>query len=111
MVSFASVELPELFERHRGGQGQVASVAVDDLLSLPAEDEAQELAQPRLQRPARGVIEEDVDAPHQRIRPVLERRAGRKDVGATLARRERDGLDAWDSLRLWHHRPGDAVAV
>src|SRR5439155_8136188 len=107
MVSFASVELPELFERHCGGQRQVASVAVDDALPLTAEDEAQELAQPRLQRPARRAIEEDVDAPHQRIRPVLERLARRKYVEAALARRERDGLDPGDSLRLWHHRPGD----
>src|SRR5207237_640880 len=69
MVSL--VELLELFERHCGGQRQVAPVAVDDVLSLAAEDEVEELAQLRLERPARRPIEEDVDAPHQRIRSVL----------------------------------------
>src|SRR5437868_1827904 len=111
MVSFASVELPELFERRRGGQRQVSPISRDDVLSLAADDEAQELAQPRLERRARRAIEEDVDAPHQRIGPVLERPARGEYVGPAFARRERDGFDAGDSPRLRHHRPGDAVAI
>src|SRR2546423_12982145 len=85
MRMVSSVELLELFERRCRRQRQVASVAVDDPLSFAAEDEAEEFAQPGLERLPRRAIEEDVDAARQRIRPVLERLPRRKHVGATLA--------------------------
>src|SRR5438067_11698938 len=109
--SLRSIELLELFERRRSGQWQVPSVAGDDVLSLAAEDEAQELAQPRLDRPAGRAVEEDMDASRQWIRPVLERLARREHVGAAFARSERERFDGSDALRLRHHGPGDAVAI
>src|SRR5437764_11357196 len=66
-----SVEFAQLLANHCGRQRQILSVALYRLLSLPADDEAQEFLHLGVYRAVLRLIDIHVDFVEQRIAPVV----------------------------------------
>src|SRR2546430_7197127 len=77
-----SVELAQLLPNNCGRQRQVLSVALHRILSLPADDEAQEFLHLGVYRPVSRLIDIHVDFVEQRIAPVVHRFHGVGDIRA-----------------------------
>src|SRR6266404_6337210 len=66
----ASIQLLQLLTDATCGEGEVRTVAGDDLLPFAAEDEPEELAHLGIERPARRLVDVDVCVPRQRVAAV-----------------------------------------
>src|SRR5262249_21361036 len=102
-------ELAQLLAGNFGGQGQVLAVALDGLLSVAAEDVAQEFPRLRIDSLALFLLQVVVDVADQREAATLHAVQRELHIRAVRFRGERDGP------RLWRHerdaRIGDAVTV
>src|SRR5438045_4260287 len=74
-----SVEFAQLLPSHLCRQRQILSVALHRLLSLPADDEAQEFLHLGVYRPIVRLIDIRVDLIEQRIGPAVHRFDGRSE--------------------------------
>src|SRR2546430_2213513 len=89
----ASIQLLQLLADVACGDGEVRAVARDDLLSLAAEDEAEELAHLRIEGPARRLVDVDVRVARQRVAAVGDVVGGERNGGTIRGARDRDDLE------------------
>src|ERR1700681_1869073 len=104
-----AIEFLQLLARDLGRERQIFAVALNGVLSFPAQDVAQEFLHLRIDWLAPLALEIVVDISSKRIAPVLYVLEGELDIGATLSGGKGDGF----CLRRQERNAGvgDAVTI
>src|SRR5205814_6051599 len=96
----ASIQLFQLLADEAGGDGEVRTVARDDLLTFTAEDEAEEFAHLRIEGTARRLVDVDVRVARQRVAAVGDVVGGERNGRAIRRARDGNDLETWVARAL-----------